>query len=166
MPNRAVESGNLARQLSYAATRAGLRVAVAESLTGGLLAAALVEPAGSSASFRGGVVAYATDLKHQLLGVDLALLQEHGAVHPDVAQAMARGVRDNLAADIGIATTGIAGPATDGAPVGRVYIACTSPYDEKVLIRCYDLLGSRLNVRNATVKLACALGLGVIREQN
>ena len=85
-------------------------IAVAESLTGGLLAGALTDVPGASAVFRGGVIAYATDLKAELLGVDRALLAAQGAVSPEVAEAMAAGVRDRLGAAVGAATTGVAGP--------------------------------------------------------
>ena len=99
-------------------------VAVAESLTGGLVVAALVGVPGASKVVRGGVVAYMTDLKSSLLGVDPDLLARVGAVDPDVALAMARGVAERLGADYGVATTGVAGPdPQDGQPVGRIYVA-------------------------------------------
>jgi len=102
----------------------GQTVAVAESLTGGLLAAALTSIPGASAAFRGAVVAYATELKATVLGVPAGLLDRHGAVHPGVAAAMAAGVRRRMSATIGAATTGVAGPdSADGQPVGTVYIA-------------------------------------------
>lgn len=102
----------------------GATVAVAESLTGGLLGAALTDMPGSSATFAGGVVAYATPLKRTLLGVPGDLLAAHGAVHPDVAVAMARGARERLGGSYGLAVTGVAGPEPqDGQPVGTVHIA-------------------------------------------
>jgi nicotinamide-nucleotide amidase len=104
----------------------GATVAVAESLTGGLLGAELTGMPGSSATFKGGVVAYATPLKHSLLGVPADLLATHGAVHPDVAAAMATGVRERLEATYGLAATGVAGPEPqDGRPVGTVHLAVT-----------------------------------------
>ncbi len=119
--------GPLAAEVVHALLRAGTTVATAESLTGGLLGAALTSVPGSSAAYRGGVVSYATDLKHQLLGVDAGLLAERGAVDPDVAAAMATGVRDRLGADHGVATTGVAGPdPQDGRPVGTVWVAVAS----------------------------------------
>ncbi|REE99236.1 CinA family nicotinamide mononucleotide deamidase-related protein [Thermomonospora umbrina] len=103
-------------------------VAAAESLTGGLIGAELTAMPGSSATYVGGVVVYATRLKHELLGVPEGLLAEHGAVHPDVAAAMAEGVRDRLGASYGVAVTGVAGPeAQDGHPVGTVYVAVAGP---------------------------------------
>ncbi len=102
----------------------GATVAVAESLTGGLLGAELTAMPGSSATFAGGVTAYATPLKHVLLGVPDDLLAAHGAVHPEVAAAMARGVRERLGASYGLAVTGVAGPdPQDGQPVGTVHVA-------------------------------------------
>lgn len=101
-----------------------LTIAVAESLTGGQLAAAITAVPGASAVFRGSVTAYATDLKASLLGVDAALLTEVGAVHAEVARQMAEGVRRVCRADVGIATTGVAGPRSqDGRPVGTVFVA-------------------------------------------
>ena len=108
-------------------------LAVAESLTGGALAAAVVEVPGASAVLRGGVVAYATDLKHALLGVDAGLLAAEGAVHPEVARQMADGVRERLGATWGVATTGVAGPdPQDGVQPGTVYVAITGPGPERV----------------------------------
>ena len=105
-----------------------LTVAVAESCTGGGLAARLVSVAGASAWMVGGVVAYSNELKINLLGVDEDLLSEHGAVSEAVARALAEGVRQRLGADIGVATTGIAGPdgGTSTKPVGTVWMAVSS----------------------------------------
>jgi nicotinamide-nucleotide amidase len=110
-----------------ALARAGRTVAVAESLTAGQVSARLGDVPGVSAVLRGGVVAYATDVKASVLGVDAALLAEQGPVHPQVALQMADGVRRLLGADLGLATTGVAGPGPqDGHPAGTVYIAVTS----------------------------------------
>ncbi|MFF4351294.1 CinA family protein [Streptomyces sp. NPDC001530] len=106
----------------------GETLAVAESLTGGLVAAEITAVPGASKAFRGSVTAYATELKHQLLGVDATLLAERGAVDPQVAAQMAVGVRKALGADWGIATTGVAGPEPqDGQPVGTVFVAIEGP---------------------------------------
>ncbi len=129
---------------------AGATLATAESLTGGGLAAAVTSVPGASAVFRGGVVAYATDLKAGLLGVDPALLDRSGPVDPDVATAMAHGVRERLRATYGVATTGVAGPEQqDGHPVGEVYVAVAGP--ERATVRRLSLLGDRESVRAATV---------------
>ncbi|MET9950685.1 CinA family protein [Streptomyces sp. NPDC006339] len=116
-----------ARVLALLAER-GHTLAVAESLTGGLVAAELTGVPGASKSFLGSVTAYATPLKERLLGVDGTLLAERGAVDPQVALQMAAGVRGRLGADWGLATTGVAGPdPQDGQPVGTVYVAVAGP---------------------------------------
>ena len=112
-------------------TASGRTVAVAESLTGGAVTAALVDVPGASACLRGGVVAYASDLKSRLLGVPVELLGRLGAVHADIALAMARGVRASLGADLGVATTGVAGPdGQDGRPPGEFHVAVVGPDGE------------------------------------
>ncbi len=139
-------------------------VAVAESLTGGLLGAAITTVPGASEVFRGGVIAYATDLKAALLGVPAALLAERGAVDPDVAGAMAAGVRQRLGAAIGMATTGVAGPdPQDGKPPGTVHIAVSA--DGGALIQTLALSGSRDEIRRATVERSLGLLLSVLGEE-
>jgi nicotinamide-nucleotide amidase len=135
-------------------------LAVAESLTGGALAAAVVDVPGASLVLRGGVVAYATDLKHSLLGVDPDLLAAEGPVHPEVARQMADGVRHRLDATWGMATTGVAGPEPqDGVPPGTVYVAVAGPDGDRV--ERLLLPGGRAEVRAATVRRALLL-LGVV----
>jgi nicotinamide-nucleotide amidase len=134
----------------------GESLAVAESLTGGLLAAELTAVPGASRSFRGSVTAYATELKRDVLGVDGGLLAERGAVDPMVAEAMARGVRHVLGADWGVATTGVAGPdPQDGKPVGTVYVAVAGP--ACATVAPLDLWGDRAAIRAATVTSAVEL---------
>ncbi|MEU3463103.1 CinA family protein [Streptomyces sp. NPDC006733] len=134
----------------------GLTLAVAESLTGGLLAAELTAVPGASRTFRGSVTAYATELKHVLLGVDAELLAARGAVDPQVALEMAEGVRSRLEADWGVATTGVAGPAPqDGKPVGTVYVAVAGP--EGSAVEPLRLEGGRSEIRAASVDAALAL---------
>jgi PncC family amidohydrolase len=115
----------LAERLQAACIREGLTVSVAESCTGGLVAHVLTEVPGSSAYLRGGVVAYADDVKASLLGVPVEVLIAHGAVSAQVAVAMAEGVVERLGANLGIGVTGIAGPdgGTEAKPVGLVYVA-------------------------------------------
>ncbi|GGT47014.1 CinA family protein [Streptomyces atratus] len=135
----------------------GETLAVAESLTGGLVAAELTSVPGASNSFRGSVTAYATPLKRDLLGVDGALLAEHGAVDPEVARQMAAGVRRVLGADWGMATTGVAGPEPqDGKPVGTVYVAVAGP-DGAEKVTALRLNGGRADIRRESVRSLLAL---------
>lgn len=154
-----------AQAVVAALTSRHLTLAVAESLTGGALTDALVGVPGASACLRGGVVAYATDLKHLLLGVPEELLARDGAVHPDVALAMADGVRRRLGADLGVATTGVAGPdPQDGRPVGEVHLAvCDSDGCEVRSLR-EDPGAGRAAIRRAAVGAALALVLRRVVE--
>ncbi|MDR5697892.1 MAG: competence/damage-inducible protein A [Armatimonadota bacterium] len=113
----------------------GVTVAVAESCTGGLVGHRLTNVPGSSAYFLGGVVAYANEAKQALLGVSQALLERHGAVSGEVAEAMARGVRERFGADVGLGTTGIAGPtgATPERPVGLVFLSLAGAGDARTV---------------------------------
>ena len=130
--------------------RAGATVAVAESLTGGMLTAALTDTAGASQTVRGGLVVYATDLKATLAGVDAELLAARGPVNAEVASAMARGVRERLGATYGIAVTGVAGPEPqDGHEVGTVHAALAGP--NGVRTRSWHFAGGRHEVRAAAV---------------
>jgi nicotinamide-nucleotide amidase len=161
-------AGSAARELATEIigllAEAGQTVATAESLTGGLVAAALTDVPGSSRAFRGGVVAYATELKTRLLGVDAGLLAAHGPVYAPVAAAMAEGVRQRLAATIGVATTGVAGPdPQDGHPPGTVHIAVS--LDDDTVVRTIALPGDRDEVRRLTVERVLGLLLGRLREE-
>jgi nicotinamide-nucleotide amidase len=157
-----VEVDASAPALVAALAARGETLAVAESLTGGALTAAVVDVPGASAVLRGGVVAYATELKHALLGVDEALLAGRGAVDADVARQMAEGVRHRLGATWGVATTGVAGPEPqDGQAPGTVFVAVAGPAG----VRVEELLlpGGRDEVRAATVRrvlLLLAVQLG------
>ena len=140
----------------------GETLATAESLTGGLVAATIVEIPGVSAVFRGGLVVYATALKHALAGVPEDLLKERGPVDPDVALALAAGARERCLADWGVATTGVAGPdPQDGKPVGLVYIAVAGPAGATV--RELRLAGSRARIRGASVTAVLELLAGQLR---
>lgn len=154
----------VARLLSVLEARSWT-LAVAESLTGGALCARLVDVPGASRVLRGGVVAYATDLKARLLGVPDELLAARGAVDPDVAVAMADGVRGRLGADVGLATTGVAGPdPQDGRAPGTVYVAVVTPAGVRVGARQYP--GGRAEVRAATVHGVIELALSTLGEQD
>ncbi|WDZ87546.1 CinA family protein [Micromonospora cathayae] len=134
----------------------GETLATVESLTGGSLAASIVEIAGVSGIFRGGLVVYATELKSRLAGVPEGLLAERGPVDPDVAVALAEGGRDRCDADWGLATTGVAGPEPqDGKPVGLVFVAVAGP--NGTAVRELDLDGGRDHIRSAAVVEALRL---------
>ena len=139
----------------------GLRIAVAESLTGGQLVASLVDVAGASVPVIGGVVAYDTAVKHSVLGVSATLLEERGAVDPDVAMQMATGGRSVLAvdgrpADVGLATTGVAGPdPQDGKPVGTVFVGIA--IEDRVFAVPLSLSGTRREIQQQTVDAALAI---------
>jgi nicotinamide-nucleotide amidase len=137
--------------LSLAAAR-GLRLATAESCTGGMVAARLTDVPGSSESFVGGIVAYSDNVKRSELGVSEELLAAYGAVSAEVAAAMAEGARRALGANVAVAVTGVAGPGggTPEKPVGRVHIHAAGP--DGSLGRVLDLPGEREQVRvRATV---------------
>lgn len=134
----------------------GETVAVAESLTGGLLSATLSQRPGSSATYRGGLVVYATDLKDSLAGVPEALLATHGAVSAETAEALAAGARTRLGATWGLGVTGVAGPSEqEGKPVGTVHLALAGPTG--VRVRTMRLPGDRDRVRLLTVTTALDL---------
>jgi nicotinamide-nucleotide amidase len=158
------EARELATEILRLLTASGRTLAAAESLTGGLVAAALTDVPGSSTAFRGGVVAYATELKSQLLGVDSRMLARHGPVYAPVAAAMAEGVRERLDATVGVATTGVAGPdPADGFPPGTVHIAVSLADD--TVVRTMALAGNRDEVRRLTVERTLGLLLGRLREE-
>jgi nicotinamide-nucleotide amidase len=151
----------LAREVHEALLARGQTLAVAESLTGGLVAAALTAVPGVSATFRGAVVAYATDLKAALLGVDADLLARVGPVDAGVAVQLAAGARDRLRATYGLATTGVAGPdPQEGHLPGEVYVAVAGPGGE--LHRRLDLTGDRAAFRSAAVEGALRLAREVL----
>lgn len=143
-----------------------LHLAIAESLTGGLLTSAFVDIPGASKVLLGSIVAYQTELKHQLLGVSRPLLQEQGAIDAEVVAQMAAGIRVKLANKsgfdestvVGVATTGVAGPEPqDGKPAGTVFIGISGPTGDFVY-PC-DLIGTRSEIRSAAVAAALdALG--------
>jgi nicotinamide-nucleotide amidase len=153
----------LAGEVVHACRDLGLTLATAESLTGGLVCGALTTVPGASFVVRGAVVAYASDRKSALLGVSEELLAERGAVDPDVASAMAEGVREVMAADIALATTGVAGPdPQDGHDVGTVFVAVSGP--GIAVVEQLALAGDRNAVRGATVVAALRLCLRAVRR--
>lgn len=146
----------------------GWTLGVAESLTGGAVASEIVSVPGASAVLWGAVVAYATPVKNTLLGVDADLLAAHGPVHPEVAVQMADGVRRAVAvegrpADVGISTTGIAGPdSPDGQPVGTVHIGVVTPDGSRTSSHVFS--GGRVEIRRQAVEAALSLALSAAGE--
>ena len=146
----------LATQIIERATLEGIRLAVAESLTGGQVSAALVDVPGASAVFRGGIVAYDSSIKSELLGVDSLMVQSFGAVNADVATQMAEGVLEKLGADLSVSTTGVAGPdpdPVDGQAPGVAFVAVAG-LSVGTLVRELHLEGSRDEIRLACTKAA------------
>jgi len=142
----------------------GETVAVAESLTGGLLCSALVDVPGASDAVLGGVVAYAAEAKIALLGVDGGLVALRGTVDAEVAQQMAEGARRRLDATWGVATTGVAGPGpAEGKPAGTVFVAVSGPSGTRA--EALALTGERIDVRQSTVDAGLSLLLATLEEQ-
>lgn len=158
----------LAVRLIAELTERRMTIAVAESLTGGLVVAELVSVPGASAVVRGGVVAYATDLKSTLLGVDAELLAERSPIDPEVAMQMAEGARrlagrDGAPADLGLATTGVAGPdQQDGHPVGEVWIGVA--LGDRLEAQGLMLAGDRASIRWAAVAGSLMFALELLAE--
>lgn len=154
-----------AREVITSLIDAGQTVATCESLTAGLLAATLADVPGASAALRGGLVTYATDLKHTLARVPQEVLAVHGPVARETAIAMADGVRDVCGADWGVSLTGVAGPdPQDGHPVGEVWVGVAGPEDTGVaelagtVLGSTDLLvGDRAAIRRQAVTAALAV---------
>ncbi len=147
-----------AREVLRIGLEKGLRVAAAESCTGGLIAAALTDIAGSSAVFERGFVTYSNEAKTEMLGVDADLIRRVGAVSAEVARAMAEGALNNSRAEVAVAVTGIAGPdgGTPDKPVGLVHFAAArSGHPSRHLSRVFP--GDRAAIRRATVETALNL---------
>lgn len=143
-------------------------LAVAESITGGLLAGAITDISGSSDVFLGGVIAYHSRIKNELLKVDSKLIADHGVVSREVAVAMAQGARNQLGSDWAIATTGVAGPGpSQGIAAGQVWIAIAGPSASAASREAYaellDLSGNRQEVRIATIARAFAAFTRILR---
>jgi PncC family amidohydrolase len=138
-----------------------LTIAVAESCTGGLVAAALTDLPGSSEYFLGGVVTYANEAKMALLGVDQGVISRHGAVSRQVASQMAIGARRLFGSDVAVSVTGIAGPTAEGdKPVGLTYVGAT--YRDKTLVRRHRWNGGRASNRVASVEAAIQLATEIL----
>lgn len=140
----------------------GLRLALAESCTGGLVGHRLTNVPGSSTYYMGSIIAYAYEAKVRLLDVDWGTLEAHGAVSGETVEQMARGARKALAADIGIAVSGIAGPGggTEEKPVGLVWMALSAA--DGVWTRQHHFEGDRLAVKEQAAEQALQLGLNYL----
>jgi nicotinamide-nucleotide amidase len=138
----------------------GEMIVTAESCTGGLIAGALTDIAGSSDAVFGGYVTYHNRAKVEMIGVDEELIELWGAVSESVAEAMANGARETAGAEVSLAVTGIAGPGGGSAekPVGLVYLACATAAGTRVIERRFGDIG-RQQVREATVEAALDLAL-------
>lgn len=143
----------------------GKTLVTAESCTGGGIGTALTAVSGSSAVFKGGIISYTNEVKNKVLGVDIKLLEEKGAVSAPVAEAMAKGAREKLLADVAVSVTGLAGPGGDdyGNPVGTVYIGIAR--EEKTQVRHYCFKGDREQVRSQTVRAALEWLLQLATEE-
>ena len=147
----------LAEELQRRCTERGLTISVAESCTGGLVAATITEAPGSSDYFLGGVVSYANSAKERFLGVPASLLDDHGAVSAEAAIAMAEGARARFGSDLAAGITGVAGPGggSETKPVGLVYVAvAVGPDRADVQARQLRLPGDRSAVRERSARVA------------
>ena len=135
----------------------GKTLATAESCTGGLIGAALTAVAGASRVYKGGIISYCNEIKHELLNVPAQMLEQYGAVSAQVARAMASGAKAVLGADIAVSVTGLAGPAGDefGNSVGTVYIGYAD--ESRCIARHYLFAGDREAVRQQAVDAALQL---------
>lgn len=158
-----MDDTDLAARVHRALLARGQTVASAESLTGGLLGGLLTATSGSSETFRGGVVSYATDLKQRLLRVSDEVVREHGVVSAECAEQMAAGVRDLLGGDWAVSTTGVAGPTLqEGKPPGTVFVGLAGPAG--VEVRHLHLTGDRDAVRRQTCRAALEALLAAVAQ--
>lgn len=154
----------LATEVIATCDQRGLTVATAESLTGGLLCAALVDVPGASRVVRGGLVAYTPEIKIQWLDVSAELIGEHGTVHREVASQMAQSARGRFDVDRAVSTTGVAGPGSaEGHEAGTVFIAVAGP--ESIQVHEHHFPGDRAQVRSACVDAALSALVVSLEEQ-
>ncbi|MCX6098336.1 MAG: CinA family protein [Caldiserica bacterium] len=152
----------LAGALLNALAGRGWCLGTAESLTGGMVGEAITAVPGASVSYMGGVIGYTDRAKTALLGVPAELLEQRGAVSAEVAEAMAEGCRERLNVQVGLATTGVAGPASDdrGTPVGTVFVACATPWEYRVERLLLD--GDRCHIRVESTRAALRLAIRLL----
>lgn len=168
-------TSHLVEQLADALLHHGWMLATAESCTGGMIAARCTDLSGSSQWLERGFVSYSNEAKHEMLGVDPALIAQHGAVSAEVAQAMALGALRHSQAQVSLAVTGVAGPTggSQDKPVGTVWFAWALPSDSGptlgaetawVKTECVQFKGDRAAVREATLQHALATLLHWLRQ--
>ncbi len=159
-----IVGGELLQKISVSLQNQNLMIAIAESCTGGLISHTLTNISGSSNYFERGVVTYSNKAKMELLNISEDLIKKYGAVSKEVASAMAEGIRINSNVDIGIATTGIAGPTggTKEKPVGLVYIAISTKDD--TFVEKYQFKGDRLQNKQLTCEAALKMLLLVLNR--
>src|SRR5450756_2934044 len=140
----------------------GWCLGTAESITGGMVGEAITAVPGASMSYMGGVIGYTDREKTALLGVPAELLKQHGAVSAEVAEAMAQGCRERLNVQVGLATTGVAGPTSDdrGTPVGTVFVACATP--RACTVERLLLDGDRRHIRVELTRAALRLAIRLV----
>lgn len=156
---------DVAAELVQLLLAGGSTLVSAESLTGGLVGAAITAVPGCSSVYRGGVISYATELKAQLLDVDPGLLARVGAVHPQVAQSMADGAARTLRADYAVATTGVAGPSPqDGRPPGTVFVGVHGPNGSRWFDESLDVDGPTPLDRDAVRRTTTLRALRRVRD--
>ncbi len=150
-----------------AALLQGHQLAIAESCTGGLMAARITDLAGSSAYFAGGVVAYSNEAKSNLAGVDPALIEHHGAVSAEVAEALADGAMERFGADVGVGITGIAGPGggTEDKPVGLVCFSVAMRGAGARITRSAQIPGGRADIRDRSTTVTMHLLRRLLRGE-
>ena len=155
----------LVKEIQAKLMERGTMLATAESCTGGLIASEIVNVAGSSAVFAGGIVAYQNSIKHDLLGVSNETLEKYGAVSKETVEAMAKGAREQFHADWAVATSGIAGPggAEPGKPVGTVWMCVNSCLQNEAF--CKIFTGNRQEIREKAVYYVLGKLLFLINNQ-
>jgi nicotinamide-nucleotide amidase len=164
MPDVVTPEDGTAAALHEALLARGQTVGTAESLTGGALGDLLSSTPGASATYRGGVVTYATELKQSLLGVGDDLVATYGVVSGECARAMAAGCRAATGATYALATTGVAGPdVQEGKPVGTVYVGLSGPDGETVLTM--ELVGDRRRIQDRACREALSALCGILRGE-
>jgi PncC family amidohydrolase len=156
--------GNLLNKISLLLKKQKLKIATAESCTGGLIGHTLTNVSGASDYFDRGVISYSNKSKSELLGVPERLIEKYGAVSNPVAKAMAEGIKIKSEVDIGISTTGIAGPTggTKEKPVGLVFIAISTK--DNVIVKKFQFSGNRIQNKYDTCKAALEMLYEVLKR--